>query len=552
MPDCVAAKGAAQSNAKDNGALDGAAPTDGKFHTSLTTNDCGTWTPPAKGGTDGFSADDNNPNAVKVIAGGPVPSIWGFAGALPNVSAEAVATLQPSVAVFSVTPTLATANGGLLGTLLKSIGLSTTASVASYDGIAKATVTPGGLLGALGIKVPANITIGDLNKKLASISISVSDILDKTVTLAGEPNLVDANADLLKSINAKLSAKLNDVTLGTNSNGNLGTLFAKITTGNDSTPALGALNAKVNALDIIYTSLAIATAKHAITVPNLTVTLPAPLNIASVTTSVSVIEPPSIGIGGKGTKAYSAQVRILTRTEIDTSKLPILGILLNLKIDIPITTDLVNSEAEINDLCNSRNSENKDLASISATSSVLNICVGNNTPDQASSTSQSCKEIVSNNGNIDVLSLSALSLIQVAKLTIQPFSTSVASVTDSGNLYEGQYKDIPEGGNPLLLGSTIKNLMTELTNSIANAKLTLGPGFDLLNVLNVFGKYGQNLLSSVLALLQVPIDGTASPLLDNVGSSLTSDVLQPIAGVKLETSTVHLQSLQCHRVQLVY
>ncbi|WP_216092775.1 hypothetical protein, partial [Listeria monocytogenes] len=123
---------------------------------------------------------------------------------------------------------------------------------------------------------------------------------------------------------------------------------------------------------------------------------------------------------------------------------------------------------------------------------------------------------------------------------IQPFSTSVASVTDSDNLYEGQYKDIPEGGNPLLLGSTIKNLMTELTNSIANAKLTLGPGFDLLNVLNVFGKYGQNLLSSVLALLQVPIDGTVSPLLDNVGSSLTSDVLQPIAGVKLETSTVHL------------
>lgn len=88
----------------------------------------------------------------------------------------------------------------------------------------------------------------------------------------------------------------------------------------------------------------------------------------------SVVEPPSIAIGGVGATAYTSQIRVHAPLRLDTGSL--LGGLVRLDLDIPLTVDVVNGHGTIEALCHARDAAGRDLAVVSTRSSLLKICLG--------------------------------------------------------------------------------------------------------------------------------------------------------------------------------
>jgi uncharacterized membrane protein len=630
LPDCSKATSAASDNATS----------DNKFGGTLATNACGTWTPPTQSGSDGFSTSGTNPNAVKVVATRPVPSIWGLAGALPDVSAEAVAAQQQPIAAFSVGTTLVNVNGeSTLGQLLNTVGIPIDgASLVGYNGLANVDITPAGLLKELGIPVDSGITVGDLNTLLAAQKVKVGDLLNAIVTVAGQNDLVNANATLLNTILADAQVPgiaLQDVTLG-----GPGGLFATIVAPDGAAQAV--LNAQVNALQLIATAIGVGTGKHAISN-----SLNLSLGLLNISASTSVIEPPSMGVGGKGTTAYTAQVRTFINISTPEQGISLLGGAINLQVNLPIAIDLVNAQGTLGDLCSTTDSAGQPQAEIDVNSSLLKTCVGNMTQADAFSTAGGCDQIPGANTPMKLFGLS------LAGQNIASLNTSLAinplPASGSGTLSPGQTEIIPGDGNQLDLGTTVKNLGTALTAAlIANAGTQTGSGFsssgtptqtatdlwngtsgtnaariqqalneiqtssqglqgllgsvtgsvlDLLGntvQLNVSGLLGDvgNLLGglvngltgtvnyalcvggssdSCIAVISGAMSGGGSgtnsnafvsllsfllqalqPALDAIGTQVLTPILQNVLGLDLGQTAVNLQSLQCHRVQLVY
>jgi len=633
LPDCTAATSAANNNATN----------DNKFSGTLDTNACGNWDPSSSGSKDHFTAGSANANAVKVVAQRPVPSIWGFAGALPNVSAEAVAAQQSPIAAFSVGTKLAAVDGeSMLGQLLQGIGIPLDdTSLVGYDGLADVNITPAGLLKQLGIPVDASITVGSLNALLAEQKdITVGQLLDAIVTVAGRQDLVNANASLLNAILADTQVPgiaLNDVTLG-----GPGGLFAEIVA--PAGAAQAALNAQVNALQLLATAIGVGTGRHAIEIPNADITFG---NLLQVNATASVIEPPSIGIGGKGTKAYTAQVRTFIHISTPEQGISLLGGVINLQVNLPIAIDLVDAQGTLTDLCSTTDNAGQPQAEIEVNSSLLKTCVGSMTQADAFSTVGGCDQIPGANTPMKLFGLT------LAGQNIASLNTSLAinplSANGTGTLSPGQTAVIPKDGNQLDLGTTVMNLGTALTAAlIANGSTQTGSAFsssgtptqtatdlwngtsgtnaarvqqalneiqsssqglqgllgsvtdnvlDLLgntvqlNVSDLLGDVG-NLLgglvngltgtlnyigcvagssSSCIAVISGAMSGGGSgtnsnafvsllgfllqalqPALDSIGSQVLTPILQNVLGLDLGQTTVNLQSLQCHRVQLVY
>ncbi|REM67362.1 hypothetical protein DSI38_11475, partial [Mycobacterium tuberculosis] len=138
-----------------------------------------------------------------------------------------------------------------------------------------------------------------LNTLLAGRSVALGDLLNAIVTVAGQNSLLASNIALLQAIQAKLGLTNLMVQLGSLANGPSG-LFAQIISPGGT--GASALNVGVSALDLLYTSIGVATANHAIDVSSLNINL---LSLAQVSVKAGVIQPPSIGIGGIGAKAYN-------------------------------------------------------------------------------------------------------------------------------------------------------------------------------------------------------------------------------------------------------
>ena len=637
------------SNNDGNSAAYGNAYTENGFNGSgsTLTITCGTWDPTANASiADHFTtvAPGVAPNAVKVQAKRPVLPIWGFAGTLPDVSTEAIASTAPSIAVFSVGTTLVAVDGSsTLGQLLKGIGIPlSNTSLVGYEGLANVNITPAGLLQQLGVEVPANISVGDLNTLLASqlSAHALIDVLNAIVTVAGQSDLASANVSLLNTITAQIP----NLTLGNVTLGGPGGLFAQIVAPDSSAQA--ALNANVNALQLIATAIGVGTGKHAVTA-NLSIPANSTLGILSATVATSVIEPPSIGIGGVGTTAYTAQVRTFIDINVSTGGIPLIGGLISLNFNLPMAIDLVTAQGKLTDLCDTTSSTGQPQATIAVTSSLLKVCVGNITQADAFSTAAGCDQIPGAGTPVKLLALTAAG-VNLASLTTA-FAINPLPANGSGTLSVGQSAVIPAGGNQLAIGTTINNLVNTLlatlianpgtqpptsSSSVANQIATdlwngtntslsyaartqqalgeiqsastglqgllgnvTGSVVDALgnvvqlNVPGILGDVG-NLLGGVTGALSslvtnltcslgnktaciITISGALSgggsgtnsnafigllgflvqalqgPL-DRVGSSVLTPLLQNTLGLDLGQTTVDLQSMQCHRVQLVY
>jgi uncharacterized membrane protein len=455
LEDCNAAN-------TNNTAASGNATNENHFGGNLTVN-CGTWNSAATYGTDnGFSASAQgvSPNAVQVVAERPVTPFFAFTPSLPNVSAQAVATNTPPVATFSVGTTLVGVTGTApLQQFLQGIGLNLSGtSLVGYAGLANVYITPAGLLQQLGVSVPTNVSVSQLNTLLSAQTNAqaLTNVLNAIVTVGGQQTLTSANVSLVNAIDAAVGNVPLNVTLGSSTNAPSG-LFAQIVGPNGA--ANSALNTQVNALQLLEAAIGVATTGHAINAQAVNLSLPFGIN---VNTATSVIEPPSVGVGGVGTTAYTAQIR--TFIDITTaSSSPLFGTtgLIDLSVNLPIAIDIANAQAQLTSLCSTTTSSGAPQATIAVTSSVLKMCVGNITQANAFSTTASCDQIPGASTPQPVFALAAAG-VNLASLSTS-FATNALTGNSSVTLVSGQ---TAVTGDALNIGTSVNNLITALTAAL--------------------------------------------------------------------------------------
>ncbi|WP_372657711.1 pilus assembly protein TadG-related protein [Hydrogenophaga sp.] len=351
--DCTAAEAAALSNASLN--LSGFTPVAG----------CGNWNP-AHAGPSHFVAGQTPFNAVRVGFLVTPPPLLPMPTIARTIGVEAVAAIDSPVAAFSVgSRLLRLQSDSLLPSMLKTlgVGLSDT-DILSYQGLKNASITGAGLLAALNVPVSADIDVGTLNALAVVRDLTLGNLLNATlVSLQSQGPTVLGQVLLLEH----LTQHLNSDTLNTRIPLFGTTNLAGILVGLDDT-GIAALDARVDVLSLVSTSLAVANGSHFIDMPALSVPL------LGVAVKVTVVEPPTIGIGGVGTIARTAQIRSYVR--VNSNGVPLLGAVLDLfgtSLDLPIIVELAQSSGELTAIdCQSP----RQNATIAVSSSAVNLCMG--------------------------------------------------------------------------------------------------------------------------------------------------------------------------------
>lgn len=457
---CTEAKSAAISNGLQN--------LPSGFQLTAADITCGHWDPdPSKPSIPRhFSADLQPFNAVLVsIQRTPsllLPSIPG--NGPRQLAVEAVAAKADASSAFSVGSRLLRVGGdSTLGALLKAIGLNLDNTILlGYEGLASVKVTPGGLLCELGTCASADVTVAGLNS-LLDTNLTLGQLLDAIVRAGNRNDLTDANLLLISAIQAKLGIQpLNKVKLGSLTNAP--SLFASITTQG----ATSALETQINALDLIQSSVGVATRGHAVDIPDLNVSL---LGLVKVTAKAGLVEPPSFAIGVKGITAYTAQVRTFIHVRSEEA----LSALLN--INLPIALDLVAAKGTLIDLCTPDliSSSGKQRAEIAVDGAILKGCIGkisNSAGSQdcslpsSDSRYQACfEQLLFSKKDACEQNLSNLELITVLGLPKTPTSVKIDALAiqqpTTAKLEEGQTETV---GNSLNIGTTVSDLVSVLTN----------------------------------------------------------------------------------------
>jgi hypothetical protein len=159
------------------------------------------------------------------------------------------------------------------------LGPALSLSALSYQGIAGTSITLGDLA--------AQLNAGSVDE-LAGLSVSYHDYYVAIATVLRNQGDV-AEATILDSLAARISSLTLD----------LGDVIDVTNAG----PA--ALSSSVNVLDLIAGSAFVANGTHAITVPNLSVSVP---GLANVSATATIIESPRAVCGPVGKQAHTSQV----------------------------------------------------------------------------------------------------------------------------------------------------------------------------------------------------------------------------------------------------
>jgi len=397
---------------------------------------------------------ENPRNAVKVVAQRSVLPFFGAHAQLPTVSAQAVAKRTAPSAVFSVGSQLLRTNGNspLMATL-RLVGLDVSNStVLSYDGLAQVSVTPSGLLKALGIPVEANLSVADFNRLLSVNKISLAQLVDATAVVLGRDSAVAAQLRALGSlVSTGLDINQANITLGSQNGG--GGLFAEVIAPDGSIGS--ALESKINVLDLLNTGISIANDNNGVQVRG--------LNLLGIDVKAGVIEPPSIAIGGVGARAYNAQVRLMV--DVDSNRVPAVGALLSLlgtRLHLPLHVDVTNAMGTLSSIqCGAT----PPTATVKVDSSVLRACVGNVNAADVFSKNNVCDATLQ---NAQLLTLLGQPLIN-NKITLP-------ALTDSQNLTLAAGQTASTRINPLAVGDTVSTLVNELLRVLSG--MLSGPKSD--------------------------------------------------------------------------
>ena len=431
----------------DNSAARNNAERQNRFAGSLAIQ-CGSWNtshPAADHFVAGVSS--SHPlNAVKVTARRSVVPFFGQNASLPRISAQAVAKRSAPTAVFSVGSQLLRVNGNTpLGNTLKLVGVDLDqTTLLGYDGLAQARVTPGGLLQALGIPVDANISIGDFNALLAAHKVSLGRLVDATASVLARSGVAGADLSLLRNaLGTRLDLDKLAVQLGSDASSN--GVFAKIVAPDGS--AASALQADVSALDLLTTSITIASDGRGVSINQLS------LLGEAVSIRTGVVEPPSIGIGGVGATAYNAQVRVVA--DVDTNGIRILGLglgqllgNLGIRVKLPVHADVTNAMGTLVSLqCTAE----RPTATIRVDASVLRSCVGKVAEADRFSTRNVCGSSLQNEQMITLLGAALVN----DKLSLDALQDSQQVTLAAGETTSTRI-------NPLLIGDTVSHIVEEL------------------------------------------------------------------------------------------
>ncbi len=311
------------------------------------------------------------PNALRITINKTlaslIPSFSGGTAGGTQVQVISVATSTQPVAVFTVgSRLLRLQKGGLLSQLLSTVG-ATPAQLDILDaaGLATVNITPSGLLEALGLPVSVVTGVGTPSQLAALNNLTLGQLLQATLTVMNKAgNTAGASLGLLSNaINVVLNVM--PVNLPVKLFGDGGILDLNVVGGDINS----ALQANINALNVLETALVIANGQNLV---NLGLNVP----LLGVQSQVRIVEPPTIGVGGVGTQATSAGIRVYLRA--NTSNIPLVGPLLantlGTKIDLPVIIDVAQSTGTVSKLCQAPLTESQ--ATIDVTSSVANICLG--------------------------------------------------------------------------------------------------------------------------------------------------------------------------------
>jgi uncharacterized membrane protein len=359
---CQLARDTAAANAQQN------------LASATIQSECGNWAPanssetaPACFGTvsDHFRTTLPEINAVRVRISQAPPTLLPFFPGTRTICVQAVAALDDPVAAFTVgSRLLRLEDNTILPNLLKAVGVDLSATdFLSYKGLANTSITPSGLLKALGVPISGDIDVGTLNNVASIRDLTLGGLIDATITaLQNQGGVLGVSVTVLQDLRARLT---------------LAALQTKVQLfGNETTPGIlvgldstgnAALNAKVDLLSLVTAGVSVANGSNLVAINNLGAA-------GLVQARASIVEPPSIGIGGIGTKAKTAQIRVYLR--VNSSSTPILGPILDTLgtgLDIPLIIELAQSTGELTKInCQAP----RHNATIAVSSSQVNLCLG--------------------------------------------------------------------------------------------------------------------------------------------------------------------------------
>lgn len=323
-------------------------------------------------------------HSVQVRLSHQAPSLFPF---LSPASIEAVATANTSepVATFSVgSRLLALKNNGLLYSLLRGVGLQPNQlTVLDAAGLVNAQITPAGLLKALGLPATVIAGVGTPEELLELEQLTLADLLSASLDLLDQQKTLGLDVGALQDfIRLLLGVGALDVPVKLLGEGGI---LAVV----DGVDPLSALNVNLDVLQLINTGLVVANGKNLIDL-NLS-GLPTSLFNKAVDLRVRIVEPPSIAIGGVGTTANSAGVRVYLR--LDTSNIAPLHLVLKplgTEVSLPLIIELSQARGKLVNVC--RPPISRDQATIAVTASLVNVCLGKFPHSDFFSAANSCKD----------------------------------------------------------------------------------------------------------------------------------------------------------------
>lgn len=320
---------------------------------------------PSEGGAVQVTASKRVPASI-IIRGGALFSSEIFD---KEITISAISTAQRSqrsdpTAAFSVsTRLLSLDNEALVGKLLSTVGLTAEdLELFGPRGVLDTTVTPSGLLEALGIEVSIDelgvLTPGSI---IDASGLEVKRIVEVSAGLIG-------NEALAAQVSA-ISTKLIDTSLETvDLFGENGLIHL---TGGSREGTRAALETGLDLGELLGLTLIAGSGEKSLEIPG--------LDLLGITIAAGITEPPALAVGPVGTKAYTGQVRL--HIDIDTDKIIGVNLLTGLtgliglptRIHLPLTLELAKAEATLEAIdC----SVEPPTVDISVSSSLLEACVG--------------------------------------------------------------------------------------------------------------------------------------------------------------------------------
>lgn len=454
------------------------------------------------------------PTAVRISATSDTPfafgGITGVASGAAHRSAVARSSESACFRIGSFIASLNSAQSALLNPLLNGLlGSNLNLGAAGYNGLASANVS---LLDLVNV---GGLGVGTVDELLALDDVAVADLFIAAANVLDDQGNLAA-ADVLRAI--VVSGSTPSIAIGD---------LVNAAPGSDA-----ALGATINVLDLITGAAFVANDDHAVSIPNLGVSVP---GLAVTSTTLHVIESPRQKCGGVGTTNETAQIRLSVVGTVPgrTVNIPILGVTnVNVVLDpVTVTLDLDLGKAIAELMAVICNESGPDSIRVALASSVVG---GVKATSSLGAHAVITVPLLGSGGLLgQVLSLLGLgSLLNPPKITLDTGVTVEAS-SSPGSDYDktvtvpipGGYTTPVGGGSGPVLGplkphaSGTTNLTLTTFGLLGSpSTIAIDPGATLFNtILDPILSAAASSLSSIVASLQSAL---ISPLADLLGLQL--------------------------------